>query len=1212
MEVLIKKTKKIIKTIGWTILMVILMLVGFHIWFINNSERSIERLIAWRSNGKLRAKIKKFSIDYFNNNAEIKELTIFNSDTISRGTAYRFTTQELRFNIRSKWDLVFHKKLLIDSLIFSSPNIIITRKAHDSTAKKLALAEELGNVYNAINNSLTVLNLERFEINDGKVKVKDAGTLGKTRFELSHIFLSIDHLKIDSTNKNKHSFAFSDRVLLRVLKQKVKLPDDTSSISFNQLLIDSKLGIIEIENPAIKIYPPVGLQNKFIASASQLNITGLDFNTLYSQPLINIDSVFMQNPQGDLQLYRKDKSLRNKKQMPLDDALRNLPVAVNINHVVVQNGTVAVGLHQAGKTTVFDTKNDNLSVIGISLNDTAAKPFNIQGFNYIIRKYVGYTPDSIYRYQFDSLQFIDNRIILYNFNIATIKKVQSILIRNYSVPKFEITDMDWPSFIFNNHFKAHKAVLFNAVFNIEKNSDQNIKLTGKDGNKKSIYQTLSVMDNLLDLDELKVVNGEFNAKQGEDLNLHIGHLNWDINANELTEAKTFKQLIHSVKELSFDTATATNAALTLHISKSIFNNYNKQLLFNHILLNTNNQSITASLNNVAVSDFSFDNKELEVNEIHWDNGNIYIDRRNMSGNKIKQIDQKNYSFSLNNISGNNSLLSFENDNVQAQINIKRLYANNLSKLVGSSFQLKGLYLNGENALADFPNAQFECKEAVINDEGISTLKNVSFIRKTATDTVKLQLPIANFIPFINKAIASNNIVINNVELQEPQLYLTTATAVSKPDAIIHPIQLPAFHINGMDMTNATIHFAFGSETGKSIIDAKAISMHVQDILTQSDKNILFDKVNLSFNNILMNKDDDVFISSGNINILAEQFLFNPFAKNWKLNLNRLSVSDFTYSNAATQTNNLSLNKIEVGHINASNDDIDEGLPWLINKSNAFISLDKMHWQTKSTNFQLSNFLFDGAKKQVLIDSVSTDPNQSRTDFENKLIYRKAFIAANTGKIVIDRISYNGDSIHIPHIITNNAYLNIYSDNLKKAKAQTIKLLPVEALQKINIPLQIDTLQLNNMAINYTEINAVTKKMGTVNFNAINGNILNINTKPTQATDSLRLNIAAVFLDKLPLYFTMQSSYLDSLKGFALQLNVGRGDAKILNPVLEPFILLRAKSGFIDSMQMFAIANGSGDDDCDRGQADHRRSDGGDRRRWRRVDFAGANAGAAHR
>src|ERR1700722_19675241 len=108
--------KRIFKYIWRTVAIIALLLLGFHIWFIYHSERAIEDLITWASDGKLKSVIKKIKIDYATNNIDIKGLVIFNTDSSAQSASYRFSAQDFHLRVRSIGDLIFRKQLLIDSV----------------------------------------------------------------------------------------------------------------------------------------------------------------------------------------------------------------------------------------------------------------------------------------------------------------------------------------------------------------------------------------------------------------------------------------------------------------------------------------------------------------------------------------------------------------------------------------------------------------------------------------------------------------------------------------------------------------------------------------------------------------------------------------------------------------------------------------------------------------------------------------------------------------------------------------------------------------------------------------------------------------------------------------------------------------------------------------------------------------------------------------
>ena len=99
---------KLLPRLTWFLIgFVAVLALGLHLWFIYHSEKTIEDLIAKRSNGKLKATIKKFSINYFDNRITIKDLTIINTDSTQQSTAYRFNTKDFHLQIQSTWDFLF-------------------------------------------------------------------------------------------------------------------------------------------------------------------------------------------------------------------------------------------------------------------------------------------------------------------------------------------------------------------------------------------------------------------------------------------------------------------------------------------------------------------------------------------------------------------------------------------------------------------------------------------------------------------------------------------------------------------------------------------------------------------------------------------------------------------------------------------------------------------------------------------------------------------------------------------------------------------------------------------------------------------------------------------------------------------------------------------------------------------------------------------------
>jgi len=1145
MNLILHLIKKIFRSIWHIIATIALLLLGLHFWFIYNSEKTIEGLITWASNGKLTGEIKNFKINYVNNNIDIKNLTIYNTDSSAQSTSYRFSVKGFHLKIRSSLDLILHRQLHIDSIVFNYPDITVTRRGghgSDTTGKKLLLAEELGNVYKTISQSLSVLHLERFEINEGKILIKDAGNGGSVPFILSHIFFSIDKLNIDSASLKKTSkFIFSDRIVLRIENQNIVLPDNKSNVAFRELLIDSKEKSIRITGPAVNILPLNQQKNSFTASALGISITGLDFNALYQQQLIKADSVSITKPAGraDIYINEKDKGTPDKRKTPLDSVLHHLPIAVDISHIVMQNGDGVAYLHKAGKTTSFKTQNDNISIVGLRISDSLENLLEIDGFHYTIRNYIGHTPDSIYSFRFDSLQFIDNKIVLHHFTVTTIGKTKTGLIRNYAVPRLEITGMDWFSFILGNHFKAKNAVLYNPILSIEKNHFSPGRHKPPNEHKRSVYQELSLMDNLLDLDGLQIVNGNFSFTLENNLTLQLQQLNLNVDANELTKAKSFNQIVHSVKQLSFDTATAANSSISLRIGRSDFNNKEGDLMLDKIVLNAANGDINAQLTGIGLNDFSFSNNELEVNGIYWKEGFIHITGQNGILGKPGRGD-KAPALILTNIMGNNTSVSFENKKESAGVFLKTLSAKSLLKRPDEPVHLEDLLAAGNDIRLDLPDGRLRCSEFSIRDQQESLLQNIQYEQRTAGDTLSINAPVLRFTPSLNKIIETG-----------------------------------AITLAGFSISNASVRVHAMHESSNTVLTCAPLSLNIQSIETQRDHSLLASNLSFHTDHVTFGKNDSVALKAfGNTDFTLSSFLYHPSTRDWKMQVGQFISDSVQYSTLRRDNRNgvLTLVQLKAERLNVTNADLKRPLPWLINRSGANIELGFVHWQDDNTNLQVTGFQFDQNEKRVNIHALSVDPGKSRNAFTNDLVYRKDYMQAASGQMQIDGVEIDDGLLQVRHINMDNPVLNVYSDKLKKPGAETLKPLPVKALEKMALPLRVNKVQLNNMLVSYTELNAGTRQSGRVYFARICGDVSNITSRPDLATDSLHVNVRANFLDTMRLHLDMKESYADPLSGLRLQLQVGQGNLYLLNSFLAPLVSIRVKSGYLDTMSMTAVGN----------------------------------------
>lgn len=1158
---------------GYILVFLAIALFIGHLWFVNNAEKALENTIKWGSNGKLSCSVKKISLNYFSNVIKIDDIAIFNTDSTAMETFYKVSAHKFHLRIQSKWDLIFNSKLLIDSVIFNNPEIEITRTANRKKVfpkKKILLVQELGKLYKTINNSLDVLNLDLFEIREGNLIVKEAGNLDKSPLKISHIFFRVNKLSITAENLiDKSKFHFSESILLRIAEQDILLPDKQSTISFKELLIDTKEKMVRITAPQLNLLPSEDQKNSLSFTAKRLSILGLDFNSLYLNDLLKIDSFYLESPKVDLDFFQtgKRKSAAIKR-IKIDHFIDQLPIAINIHHIVMQQCKLTIQLHKQGKTTAFSTKNDDIAISNFHLNDKPDHGVRISGFRYTIRHYVGFSSDSTYRFDFDSLQFINNKIVLYNLQVATANKIQASLLRNYTVPRFEITDFDWFAFVLDNHLIANEATMYDPVLNLERNLAAKTQDEVNTKKKKSVYEIISLFDKIIALDRLQIINGSFNFKQTNNLQAHLQNLNLNIYLKDLGKAKTPEDLIRRFQNMSFDTATITNTSNFLSISKSVLDIEKQKLAIQNLHFNAEYSNISMSLKGVEIQDFLIDSNILDLNSIYWKSGVIHMNSPPARTEKSKTGKTRSSKVSINNITGNNTAFFFDHEKLRASVYLKTISADHFYKEYGKPVQLDSLWVAGNHVRLHLPNGNLWGGNFVIRDKEASFFENLIYSRQNKGDSLYLNIPMLRFVPDIKQTAQKEAINMADVKLEQPKFYVRS-NAVPQQNA--QPFFLPPFEFQHFLMLDANINL--GQDQNYTFCDQ--CTLQAEEIVSNHDSLLYFNALRFNLNHFSFRKKDSLIVEiPGKAALSADYFSYATNTRQWEIQHGKFKSDSLSFvSKQEKKPQMIALKglQLELGK-KLQETDISAPLPWLINQSNATISLRYLHWKKELTNLNINNLAFNQHNQTLLLDSFSYDPGMDRNEYLDAVEFKKDFIRFFAGKTAVRGLSLKNHTWNIAALETDNPLLNIYSDKIKKPRPNIWKPLPASYFRKISLPILIDSVNLHDAGIYYTEVNLLTKDTGTIYFTGINGRIHNFRTIPDDSEDSLQIDLYARFLDAYPVDFQMHESLKDSLGGLWLQLRSGPGDMGGFNSFFPHLSPLYIKSGVLDSFYMTASAN----------------------------------------
>jgi hypothetical protein len=158
-------------------------------------------------------------------------------------------------------------------------------------------------------------------------------------------------------------------------------------------------------------------------------------------------------------------------------------------------------------------------------------------------------------------------------------------------------------------------------------------------------------------------------------------------------------------------------------------------------------------------------------------------------------------------------------------------------------------------------------------------------------------------------------------------------------------------------------------------------------------------------------------------------------------------------------------------------------------------------------------------------------------------------------------------VYARSVAVGPAKVNIFMNRELKPKTEIKEKFPHLSLQKLELPLIIDQLRLNQVNIAYTEYNPKAKRRGTVNIDNLRGTLLNV------TNDSLRISkhpqITAMLKARMIKAADLNIRLTFNLKAkdgaFTYSGHVGAFNMSALNPIGESLGLVAIESGKVQKI-----------------------------------------------
>lgn len=252
----------------------------------------------------------------------------------------------------------------------------------------------------------------------------------------------------------------------------------------------------------------------------------------------------------------------------------------------------------------------------------------------------------------------------------------------------------------------------------------------------------------------------------------------------------------------------------------------------------------------------------------------------------------------------------------------------------------------------------------------------------------------------------------------------------------------------------------------------------------------------------------------------------------------------------------------------------------------FFELAGYHSLTKDKLYTMKVDTITGsaAGQTIRIKGVKVIPMYPDLAFSRKLKVQKDRYDLAFGQITfkgIDFMKFNTDRvIHAQSLKMEDAVAKIFMNReMPPGHANKGNNFPHMALQRLAVPLTIDTLRLKKVNVAYTEYNPISRQRGTINIDQLNGHVLNV------TNDSLSLSknhyaaadLHALLIKAAKLHILINFNLSSKNGAFNFKGDIGQLDMVKLNPLAKPLGMVEIETGQIQKIDFQATASEKGSD-----------------------------------
>jgi hypothetical protein len=1109
------------------------LLVGVGLLYfvvVHRFKDSIKFIVNRESKGMYAFDAGEANLSLWNKSIQLKESVLYSPDTVNADASYRVKIHEIYFSLASWKDLLYHKKIIADSLSIIEPDFTIQ-------VRKIKERKEPSNfrpsdILDHLERALTHFNVHSFTLKDASFTYK--GPDGAPPLHGDHINLAVTNFtKVN--NEDSHLLG-SDKVTLFLGPQHWIFPATKHEISFNRLSFDSKGQRFELDS--FSFYQRAAVDKGEVRiRADKFFFNSEHLPAIYQKGELLLDTLICVNP--ILTVVNNGREEKVKDSLQKIGLTDNLFKLIKVNFVSVIDGTLS--LQKDGRTENTAARKANMSIFNLVVNPDKDPSIHTDSIRINLKRIEFITKDSLFRLGIDEFSIRRNDVLFRNVVFEPTSFNRSDKGVMFTAPSLLLKDISIADLL-QKRLKSSGAELYRpliVLYEKRKSATPVIQPAPKisAGKIALFYQTLHEMSELIKTPDFNITEGTVRYKLTgtKPLELNVNRLNAHILLNQLFVSDSLVDIKHAIPDLRIGELNLASKGLQINLLDFRFDGVRRNSWGRQLQVSTaNGMEINGSgiYWNVFDWDIYQRTSGIQIDSLHADE--LTVQTRGSATRPRQPAPPKDLpGIRIGKLTVGKMLFDNNAENSSLHFSAGDLNAADIQS-IKSFFTWGNARINVSSMKMDGKNRKVHINEVAFDNNKETIFKGLQFESENGQGSINLSIPIIRV----------------------------------KVD--LHSSDLSQLSVPSLLTDNVAFYYTKRSEKDTLTVKAR-IKLQARNINTFKDpaKGIQVGDVNIDGRNITLNKGKiDLELPESTIHLSGGQVAKNK-ADLWSLS----STLDLTWKGAHLLYKKDSTD-LSANHLSGSFNDpaftltLPAKISWQQLATRTTVSEGELHYKGKKITVEGAGCSWSPSGNILHLKNFSVLPNESREETFKKASWQGDYITVKGGSLELSGIridhSPRDSSIHVNKLILDGVAIHASRDKNMPFRHGIEKPMPTKLIDAIPFPLRADSVLLYNSSVVYNERSIATKKWSRIPFENLNGIILNVSNRANQL-DTLRIFATAELFNSRIRHFSYEESYGDPLSAFTVRSRLSPIDLTGFSQVSIPMAAVSVTNGHADTL-----------------------------------------------